>query len=137
MATPFLWLLIGAGLGGFFGLEALGFGGVGFLIPLGVVYGLARRARRTQERRNWLDLAGFLLGAALIGLFFAIPDSFNATCSSFSGAGGCDSTGKCWSENTSTGCSPNYFMIGVSVPYAASLASAVWIANRTRRVSSE
>ena len=121
--TAALALLIGAGLGGVFGLEAQAIGSPLSVLPIVVGAGLLWRAQRTQLARQWADLAAFLLGAGTLALVFAIPATLNPMCV---GSGSGASTGP-------TDCTINYYALGVAALYAACLLIGSALAARLAR----
>ena len=109
--TPFLWAFIGAGLGGFWGVEAMGYSTWPLLaLPALVLLFLSARAWRNRSRRTWLDLAGFCIGAGGLAAVFLLPSGFSTqVCSGFSASGACDAAGTCTSSApTFSGCTTNY-----------------------------
>lgn len=120
--TAALALLVGAGLGGVFGLEAQANGSPLFLLPIVVGAALLLRARRQHEARLWADLAAFLLGAGALALVFAVPATLHPLCV---GSGG-GVTGP-------TDCTINYYALGVAALYAACLVSGVALVARLAR----
>lgn len=121
--TAALALVIGAGLGGLFGLEAQANGSPLFVLPVVVGAGLLWRARRRHLTRLWADLAAFLLGAGSLALVFAIPATLSPMCG---GSGSDAGTGP-------IDCTINYYALGVAGLYAACLLTgAVLVARLTR-----
>lgn len=121
--TATLALLIGAGLGGLFGLEAQANGSPLFVLPVLIGIALLWRAKRRHLARLWADLAAFLLGAGTLAFVFAIPATLNPTCV---GSGSGATTGP-------TDCTINYYALGVAALYAACLLTgAVLVARLTR-----
>ena len=121
--TAALALLIGAGLGGLFGLEAQANGSPLFVLPVIIGVVLLWRAKRKHLARRWADLAAFLLGAGTLALVFAIPATLNPLCV---GSGSGVATGP-------TDCTINYYALGVAALYAACLVTgAVLVAQLTR-----
>lgn len=110
--TAALALLIGAGLGGFLGLEAQANGSPLFALPVVIGSGLLWRAKRRHLTRLWADLAAFLLGAGVLALVFAVPATLNPMCVG-SGNG---VTGP-------TDCTINYYAVMVAAIYAACLVT--------------
>ena len=129
--TAFLWLLVGAGLGGFFGLEALSYGSVLFVVPVIIVVALLLRARRHHLPRMWVDLGAFLLGAGALALVYAVPAAVAPMCTG-AVSGGCSSNGGCWSTGP-TDCTINYYGIAITALYAGCLLTGAILVARVRR----
>lgn len=122
--TAVLALLIGAGLGGLFGIEAQANGSPMFVLPVVIGIGLLWRAKRQHCTRSWADLAAFLIGAGTLALVFAIPATLNPMCLG-SGSG---------VATAATDCTINYYALGVAALYAACLVTgAVLVTRLTRR----
>jgi hypothetical protein len=111
LVTPYLWLLIGAGLG-VGTLEV-----VGFPLLVGCVAGLTFRAARSPSTRQWADLAGLLFGAGVASEIFLVPGSLTASCSGTSGSGGCDPSGHCWSTGP-TSCTDSHVVLVIAAAVA-------------------
>lgn len=121
--TAALALVIGAGVGGLFGLEAQANGSLLFVLPVVIGAGLLWRAKRQHLTRLWADLAAFLLGAGTLALVFAIPATLNPMCV---GSGSGIATGP-------TDCTINYFALGVAALYAGCLVAGAVLATRLTR----
>lgn len=121
--TAALAFLFGAGLGGFFGLEAQANGSPLFAFPVVIGIGLLWRAKRRHLTRLWADLAAFLLGAGALALVFAIPAALNPMCM---GSGSGASTGP-------IDCTINYYAVGVAILYAVCLVSGALLVVRVVR----
>lgn len=121
--TAALALLIGAGLGGFLGIEAQANGSPLFVLPVVVGSLLLWRARREHLARLWADLAAFLLGAGTLALVFAVPATLNPVCI---GSANGVATGP-------TDCTINYYALGVAALYAACLVTGVVLVARLTR----
>lgn len=120
-ATPWLWAVIGFGLGGFLGVEAIGYAAWFILVlPGGIAAALAVRVAIGRSARSRLDLAGYLLGSGLPGLFWLIPVAAQPNCRSFSAAGGCSPAGGCYTTATTySDCSSNAALWLVVAAYIA------------------
>ena len=121
--TAALALLFGAGLGGFFGLQAQASGSPLFALPIVIGIGLFWLAKRTHLTRLWADLAAFLLGTGALALVFAIPAALNPMCM---GSGSGAATGP-------IDCTINYYAVGVAMLYAVCLVSGAGLAARLVR----
>ena len=127
-----VWSIVGAVLGGFFGLEALTYLSPLVVIPVGVGIGLWIRARRRRHNRYWDQFAGYLIGAGVLGTIFMLPATFRPACSSYSGGGTCDASG-CTFVDTSTGCGLDYWAMVFAGLYGLLLVAGAVIAARVRR----
>lgn len=132
LVTPFLWLVIGAGLG-VGSLEIVAFP----LLVLSIA-ALSVRAARSRSTRSWADLAGLLFGAGLVAFIFVLPDSLLPSCpgGSYLGSGGCEASGRCWSSGP-TSCTDGhlFFAIAAGVASLFMLAATVIVVWRLKRAS--